>query len=254
MAFRPQRSAEMLTSDSSVTFDELVRYKHSTRAATADRLLDDLLPAARERGDDRAREAADVLDGWDRSTDADSRGAVLFRAWLRELAETPEGGSFYARPWSPESPLSTPDGLADAGRAVEALSAAARTVEERWGRPDPAWGETRRFRRDGVDLPGNGRSGRLGVFRVVGWGDDGDGRLRATGGDSFVAAVEFGDSLRARALLGYGNASAAGSPHRTDQLRHMADRELRPVWTDRAAVEEHLRERTSLGADGGAAE
>lgn len=245
MAFRPQRSARMLRSDSSVTFEELVRYKHSTRMALADRLLDDLLPAARERGGERVRRAADVLEAWDRAADADSRGAVLFRAFVEELDDRTEG-SFFARPWSPEAPLETPDGLADPGAAVEALAAAASAVEERWGRLDPAWGETRRFRRDTLDLPGNGASGSYGVFRVVGF-ERTDGRTRRAGfGDSFVAAVEFGDTLRARALIGYGNASGEGSPHRTDQLPHMAEKTLRPVWLDRGAVEEHAERTTDL--------
>ena len=59
-----------------------------------------------------------------------------------------------------------------------------------------------------------------------------------------MAAVEFGDSVRARALLGYGNASREGSPHRTDQLPLMSRQELRPVWRTRPAVEEHTEERT----------
>lgn len=245
MAFRPQRSAAMLKADSSVTLDELVRYKHSTRMALADRLLDDLLPAARELGGERAREAADVLASWDRAADADSRGAVLFRAFAAELDDRSEG-SFFQRPWSPGAPLETPDGLADPDLAVGALAAAASAVEERWGRLDPAWGETRRFRRDTVDLPGNGASGQYGVFRVVGFeGTDGR-RRRADIGDSFVAAVEFGDTLRARALLGYGNASADGSPHRTDQLSYMVEKSLRPVRLDRGAVEEHAERTTDV--------
>jgi acyl-homoserine-lactone acylase len=251
MAFRPQRSAGMLASDSSVTIDELVRYKHSTRMALADRVLDDLAEAVAEHGDERARRAVGVLEGWDRSADAGSRGAVLFRAWARTLDDRTEGRLFQTG-WSADEPLATPDGLADPAAAAAALSEAAGAVEEGWGRLDPAWGETRRFRRDTVDLPANGASGQLGVFRVVGYGEPGDdGRRRATGGDSYIAAVEFGDPVRARALVGYGNASAEGSPHRADQLGSMAEQELRPVWLERADIEAHLRRRTTLGPGGG---
>ena len=245
MALRPQRSAGMLAEDTSVTFEELVRHKHSTRMLLADRILDDLLPAARERGDGRARKAADVLEAWDRSADASSRGAVLFHAWAATLDDRSEG-SIFARPWSPDEPRSTPDGLSDPDAAVEALSVAAATVEERWGRRDAPWGETRRGRRDSLDLPGNGASGWYGVFRVVGFARTEGARRRADFGDSFVAAVEFGDTVRARALLGYGNASRDGSPHRTDQLRHMHEQELRPVWRSHRAVEEHTEERTAV--------
>ena len=45
MDFRPQRSARMILEDNSITFDELVNYKLSTRVELADRILDDLFKA-----------------------------------------------------------------------------------------------------------------------------------------------------------------------------------------------------------------
>jgi acyl-homoserine-lactone acylase len=44
-------------------------------------------------------------------------------------------------------------------------------------------------------------------------------------------------------LLGYGNASRAGSPHRTDQLPLFARQQMKPVWRTRAEVEAHLERR-----------
>ena len=45
MDFRPQRSARMIIEDNSITFDELVDFKLSTRVEFADRILDDLFKA-----------------------------------------------------------------------------------------------------------------------------------------------------------------------------------------------------------------
>ena len=47
----------------------------------ADRILDDPIAAARASGSTLAREAAAVLAAWDRTTDTDSRGGVLFALW-----------------------------------------------------------------------------------------------------------------------------------------------------------------------------
>jgi acyl-homoserine-lactone acylase len=244
MDFRPQRSARLLQADSSITLDELVAYKHDTRSELADRVLDDLLAAVRARGGDTARAAAAVLEGWDRRTDAGSRGAVLFLAWARQMGA--RGGSPFATPWRADAPLTTPDGLADPAGAVAALEAAAAQLRAGYGRLDVAWGDVVRLRRDSVELPGNGGPDELGVFRAL-WSDAGrDGRFVATGGDSYVAAVEFGPTVRARALLVYGNASQPGSPHRTDQLPLFARQELRPVWRTRAEVEANLRSRVAL--------
>ena len=46
---------------------------------------DDLIAAAENQGSERARQAATVLRGWDRQTNADSRGALLFIYWAAEL-------------------------------------------------------------------------------------------------------------------------------------------------------------------------
>ncbi len=97
-----------------------------------------------------------------------------------------------------------------------------------------------RLRRDSVDLPANGGPGALGIFRVTGFERAEDGQFRANAGDSFIAVIEFATPVRARALLAYGNASQAGSPHRTDQLPLYAAKRLRDVFRSRAEVEQNL--------------
>jgi acyl-homoserine lactone acylase PvdQ len=79
---KSQRSVRMLDEDKKISFDEMVAYKHSTRMELADRILDDLIPAARKYGQDLGRRAANVLEAWDRQANADSRGAVLFAFWV----------------------------------------------------------------------------------------------------------------------------------------------------------------------------
>ncbi|HEX2081852.1 MAG TPA: penicillin acylase family protein, partial [Longimicrobium sp.] len=201
---------------------------------------------ARASGSADARAAAEVLERWDRTADAESRGGVLFQAWFQEVSRRAPGPRLFATPWSPANPLETPDGLADPPGAAAALEAAAAAVRQRWGALDVPWGEVHRLRRDGVDLPGNGGPGNLGVFRNVGYVDAPDGRRTPVQGDTYVAAIEFSTPVRARALIAYGNWSQPGSPHRTDQLEHFARKELRPVWRTRAEVLANLRDRETL--------
>ena len=256
MGFRPQQSAELLAGlaeEPPASFEDFVRAKHSTEMELADRLLDDLAEAVEAHGDERARAAMDVLDTWDRTANADSRGGVLFRRFVQVL----EGlsGPPFATPWNPESPRTTPDGLADPAGAVEALSRAAAELEELYGDPAVPWGEVYRLRGGGRDLPANGGDGGLGIFRVVGFRPAGeDGVYRAAGGDSYAAAIEFSDPVRARALLSYGNATQPGSPHVGDQLEPFANKELRPVWREPAEIEEHLEERETPGGSAESAE
>ena len=244
MHLRAQVSTEMLMGDESITFDELVEYKHNTGVELADRLLGELLTSAWDAGDERARAAARVLEGWDGATDADSRGAILFLAWA-EAYSARMGGNPFASSWDPADPLGTPAGLSDPVLAVRVLSQVADSVEARYGALDVAYGEVNRVRRDDLDLPGNGGGDPAGVFRAAWYAPAGDGSYQLYGGDTFILAVEFDDPIRARALLGYGNASQAGSPHRTDQLSLFSEKRLRPVWTAREEIEANLTSRVS---------
>jgi acyl-homoserine-lactone acylase len=247
MSFRAKGSARMLLEDESITFEELVAYKHSTRVEAADHVLDDVIAAARMHGGPPAQRAADVLEEWDRKTDAESRGAVLFQTVTEELYSL-VGSRFFAVPWDPESPLDTPAGIADTTAAAAAVETAACNVEARYGRLDVPWGEVHRFRRGDVDLPANGFADPYGVFRAAFFAEAEDGRLVANGGDTYVAAIEFSNPVRAMAVLGYGNASQPGSPHITDQLQFLARKELRPVWRTREEIEAHVSHRTSFEA------
>jgi acyl-homoserine-lactone acylase len=245
MHARAQRSARMLMEDESISFDEMVDYKHSTHMELADRLLPDLIEAARADGRERLRAAADVLEAWDRSADGESRGAVLFLAWVEPFYGRVRGNPFETA-WDAADPMGTPRGLAIRDVAVEVLNQAAQAVEERYGTLDVPFGEVYRVQRDDVDLPGNGTSGTAGAFRVA-WYEPGEGdRYVVGGGDTFVLAIEFSDPIRAVAVQGYGNASQAGSPHRTDQLALFSEKRTRPVWRTRPEIEANLRSRMVL--------
>jgi acyl-homoserine-lactone acylase len=244
MGFRPQRSARMLDEDKTISFEEMIAYKHSTRMELADRILDDLLAAARQHGSETARRAADVLEKWDRSADAVSRGAALFTLWVEEIGlwgSNPE--KVFVKQWDEKNPRMTPDGLADPQAAASALERAAKKTEAAYGSMDVAWGDVARLRAGNIDLPANGGSGSLGIFRVVEYSFDKDGRRRAVGGDSYVAAIEFSTPPRARVVLSYGNSSQAGSPHNGDQMELFSKKEMRAAWRERREIEAHLESR-----------
>jgi acyl-homoserine-lactone acylase len=243
MAMRPQRSVHLLQSDPSFTFDEFVRDVRDTRMELADRVLDELLPRARASASDDVRRAAEVLSRWDRTADAGSRGGVLFVQWWSDYGRRMGARSRFAESWSAQRPLDTPDGLADTAAALGALASAAATVTNSYGELDVPWGNVFRLRQDSLDLPGNGAGGAYGVFSVVDYQPVKDNRFRAVGGDSYEAAIEFSSPVRAVSLVPYGNASRAGSPHRTDQLRLFAQKQFKPVWRTRAEIEAHLERR-----------
>ncbi|ELS00497.1 penicilin amidase [Xenococcus sp. PCC 7305] len=237
MDFRAQRSARMLVADSKISFEEMIAYKHSTHIEMADRLLDDLIPALRQEASPLALKIANVLEKWDRQTNANSQGAVLFAAWLEEI----DFDTLFSQPWDANHPLTTPDGLANPQQAVAIFLDVARQIEQDYGALNVTWGEVFRLQHGDVDLPANGGPGDFGIFRVVNFYKTPESKnFQAFEGDSFVAAIEFSEPVRAMALTTYGNATQANSNHIDDQLKLFSQKELRPIWHLRQEVEDHL--------------
>ena len=242
---REQRGLDLLSGDASITFDELIAMHHDDRMRLADMLLDDLLGAARGSNDPLVRDAARVLASWDREAGAESRGALLFAAWVeRQCQGTILNWCDFAEPWSPEDPLSTPHGLADPQTAAEQLREAAAEVQSQFGGLDVPWGDVMRL--TGA-LPGHGAPGEpLGVFHVLYFEAGSDGQFRPVDGDTWVAAIRFTpEGPKGEVLLAYGNRSGpedAASP----QVELLAREQMRPLLRVRAEVEAAAVDRTPI--------
>ncbi len=235
MHFRPQRAANMIIEDNSITFDELIDYKLSTHIEFADRILDDLFTAVDASESKKAKSAKLVLENWDRKADVDSRGMVLFYNWARKFKVNQN--SNYIKGWDINYPNTTPDGISDPERAVKLLAEAAIEMETKFGRLDVPWGDFYRINYNGKNLPANGVDGSMGVFRVAWSGGADETHMYVGGGDSWVGVIEFGDEVHAKVLLSYGNATQKDSPHNGDQLELFSKKELRDAWFTKTDVE-----------------
>jgi len=248
MGFRPQKAALMIEGDESITFEELIDYKVSTRIEMADRLLDDLNEAVSSYGGEMADEAMKVLNAWDREADADSKGMSLFYAWAHTLG--PENETIYKTPWTPDNALKSPDGLANPEQAVKLLEGVVKKFKSSGVPLDIPWGAQYRIKYGSKDLPGNGADGSVGIFRVA-WsgGLRSDGKYYIAGGDSWQSVIEFGDKVRAKVLMSYGNSTQEGSPHYGDQLELFSKKEMRDCLFYREDVLKHVVEKDVIIMD-----
>lgn len=237
LRLRSQLAIELIGGTTKFSLEDVVRLKHSYKMLLADRVKTDLLSAVQAHApSSTAKQAAALLAKWDNTASADSRGSVLFETWWNRYsstATTPPSGDrdadIYADVWDVMRPTSTPRGLADPARAVEAFAWAITETARRYGAWDVAWGTVHRVRRGDVDAPVGGCSGALGCFRVLAYGEDPDGKLRANGGDGWVIAVEFGAVPRAYSILSYGESNNPASPYFADQAAMFARGEMKPV-------------------------
>lgn len=247
MSLRAQQSSHLMADPAKITFDDFVARKLTSHVLMTDRVLDELLAAAAQNSDPEVIEAAAVLKAWDRTVDANAKGALLFEAWARRFA----GPNYlsdtnYKVRWDATKPIDTPYGLKDPAQAVAMLKAAAQEAKASYGALDRPFGEVSRFALGKVDLPGNGGFGNTGVFHVITWSPLKDGKRTPVHGETWMSMVEFSTPLKAVGLMSYGNSTQPGSPHRSDQLEQLSQKTFRTLWTTREEVEKHVEERVAF--------
>lgn len=247
MSLRAQQSSHLMADPKKITFDDFVTRKLTSHVLMTDRVLDDLLAAAAQSTDTEVLAAAAVLKAWDRTVDADAKGALLFEAWARKFAgPTYNNDANYKVRWDAAKPIDTPYGLKDPTQAVAMLKAAATEAKASYGALDRPFGEVSRFALGKVDLPGNGGFGNTGVFHVITWSPLKDGKRTPVHGETWMSMVEFSTPIKAEGLMSYGNSTQPGSPHRSDQLEQLSKKTFRTLWTTRAEVEKHMEERVAF--------
>ncbi|MFT4862042.1 MAG: acyl-homoserine-lactone acylase [Pseudohongiellaceae bacterium] len=128
-----------------------------------------------------------------------------------------------------------------ADQKLAALRSAAQTLEADFGSWQVPWGEINRYQRLTGDIVqdfddaapsipvafGSARWGSLASFGSRTY--PGTKRMYGTSGNSFVAAIEFGDRVRAKAITVGGLQNDPSSPHFDDQAQMYADGEFRDV-------------------------
>ena len=245
---RAQRGIRILSNmPEKMTFDDIKRGKLDTRVETADQFVDDIVSTARRMGTARAKRAADVLAGWDRLSEADSNGMLLFYKFMMAAGQGFREIGGFKVPTDDRRPLETPRGFANPAQAMALLDTVAGEVEAEYGRLDVKWGDVMRFRRGNADLPGNGAPSALGAIRTINVGPFVDGKTQAMSGDTFYAVIEIriGTSRAARwALARFARQLVEpGSKHVEDQLPLLSRKEMRPILRVKAEIEKSLEGR-----------
>jgi acyl-homoserine-lactone acylase len=183
-------------------------------------------------------EQIDVLRKWDYRWAADSVATALAVMWGEELWQnvTAEALRQNVSQYEFMERRATPQ------QRVEALATVSDRLAADFGTWQTPWGDINRFQRLTADIvhPFDDAGPSIPVpFTSARWGSlasfgarsyKGSKRIYGTTGNSFLAIVEFGDKVSARAVAAGGQSGDPKSPHFDDQATRYANGNLREVY------------------------
>ncbi len=179
-----------------------------------------------------------LLRSWDRRSSAESEATSLAVFWAEQLwGEVAVAARAARRPVYDDMVSQT-----TAEQKLAALATASDRLAADFGSWRTPWGEINRFQRLTGDLvqPFSDAAPSLPVpFASAQWGSlasfgagrkPGTKRYYGTSGNSFVAVVEFGEKVRARAISAGGESGDPASRHFNDQAGRYVAGDLREVY------------------------
>jgi acyl-homoserine-lactone acylase len=241
--FRGMHALQLLTGSRDWTLDKLQSAAFDSYQPGFAELIPTLVRAydALPKGDTRRQRLAApiaVLQGWNYRWGRDSIAQSLAMAWAQAvkmlLNPSPnENTDLVARRMARDT---------TADQKLAALAEALAGLQRDFGRWAVPWGEINRFQRISGDIHppysdaapsipvpfANGNFGSLASVRSL--PRPGTKKWYGDYGNSFVAVVEFGPRVRARAVTAGGESGDPASPHFNDQAQRYASGNLREVY------------------------
>jgi len=246
--FRGVHAIELLTDRKGYTIDSLIQLAHDSYLPAFEALIPGLIKAYDANPKKELKEAIEVFRQWDYRTSKESVAMTLghfYGTLSYQKAVRPAGlnAMELVEYWGSDSPDNEKLTLLE-----ETLS----TLKTDFGKWQMPWGEVNRYQRLNGDvrqafndsLPSVGvgfASGTWGALAAYGarYTAPGAKKIYGTRGNSFVAAVEFGDKVKAKTILAGGQSGNPKSPHFNDQT----EKYLNIDWKDAAFYREDVLSR-----------
>ena len=235
-------AVEMLQNIHDVTLDSLIAAGYDSHLTAFDTLLPPLFDDYDRLAADDPRRAAlkepmASLRGWDRRTSADSVPTAVAIFWGQELFERKRAQAHDAG----EPLYDYLVGHLTSSERIDGLAAAVAKLQRDFGQWQTPWGDINRYQRltDDFVQPFDDAKPSLPVGLAASkWGALASFDAETPGktkkiygsvGNSFVAAVEFGPAIHAKAILSGGESGDPHSPHFADQAQMFVQGRFRDV-------------------------
>ncbi|MEO9869809.1 acylase [Ekhidna sp.] len=253
--FRGVNAIRLLSETENLSLDGLIDLAYNPYLPAFEKVIPGLIEAYDAVGDQSLSEEIELLRNWDFKTGVESKamslahfyGMMLYREGdIPGNLEGMERFEFFGT----DMPM---------GERVGIFQLAIEEMDRRYGTWIIPWGEISRFQRISGDIDASfddnaasypvglttARWGHLAAYGMRGKHDV--NKIYGTRGNSFVAAVEFGDRLVAKTLLAGGQSSDPNSPHFDDQAEMYAKGEFKDVAFYREDVEARAEETYTPG-------
>jgi acyl-homoserine-lactone acylase len=193
----------------------------------------------------KLKDQIDVLRNWNLRWAVDSVPTSLAVFWAEEARRKVRTGG--GRGGATDEDIAN----APAQPLLESLDAASQKLAADFGSWKTPWGDINRFQRLNDDIAPNFTDSGASIpvaFTSSQWGSlasfgarayPGTKKWYGTSGNSFVAVVEFGDQVRAKAVTAGGESGNPSSKHFDDEAQRYSTGNLREVYFYRAQVNAH---------------
>jgi len=235
--FRGVHAIALLKYKKEYTLDSLIYLAHDSYLPAFATMMPGLIKDYNQYDDKnpKLREPMKVLEAWDYRTSKESVAMTLAHFYgtrYYQKGEYPAGMNAMERAvfWGTEY-----------GEQTKFLEETIDQLTADFGTWKIPWGEVNRYQRLNGDIrqpfddskpsiPIGFASGRWGALAAYGARyDNGTKKIYGTRGNSFVAAVEFGEKVKAKSILAGGQSGNPNSPHFDDQIQKYADTEWKDV-------------------------
>jgi acyl-homoserine lactone acylase PvdQ len=249
---RGQHAVRVLQNKNDFTLDGLIAAAYDTYLTWFEKPMPALINAwdATPESNPLKRKTAEqiaMLRGWDLRWGADSVPTALAIYWAEEARRRSGGGGRRGGGESSDDSFAA----APAEQLLQALVAASDHLQADFGTWKTPWGEINRYQRltGDIEQQFNDAAPSIPVgFPSATWGSlasfgartyPGTKKWYGTSGNSFVAVVEFGDKVRAKAVTAGGESGHPGSVHFSDEAKRYSTGNLREVYYYREQLKGH---------------
>lgn len=250
---RGYHALKVLPGKKDFTIDSLIAAAYDSYLPAFDALLPPLLQSydALPDGDPLKAELSeqiDLLRNWDRRWSVTSVPTSLAIFWADDLGRRVNAEARKAGMTADDYSASR----ATSDQRLQALVSASDKLAGDFGTWKTPWGDINRFQRITDDIEPHFDDAKPSIpvgFASSRWGSlasfgarpyPGTKKWYGTSGNSFVAAVEFGDRVRARAVTAGGESGDPSSPHFNDEAERYATGNLREVYFYRDQLKGHI--------------